>query len=196
EGALAVLEELLGDAADQAGVEVGNGPVAEVAELLLAGIDFPSEEVELRAAVEERGWARRTVVGNDTFAVLRAGTERGWGVAVVCGAGINCVGVSPDGRHARFPALGPTTGDWGGGYDLGLAAVSAPRRRPLPAERARARPRAQPRAGDLRILRLGRPARARRGDPSRANPSAPGRGAASDRLRRGWPPPPRPRGAR
>ena len=64
-------------------------------------------------------------VGNDTFAVLRAGTERGWGVAVVCGAGINCVGVAPDGRHARFPALGAITGDWGGGYDLGLAAVSA-----------------------------------------------------------------------
>jgi N-acetylglucosamine kinase-like BadF-type ATPase len=64
-------------------------------------------------------------VGNDTFAILRAGTERGWGVAVTCGAGINCVGVSPDGRHARFPALGAITGDWGGGYDLGLAAVSA-----------------------------------------------------------------------
>ena len=55
------------------------------------------------------------MVDNDTFAVLRAGTERGWGVAVVCGAGINCVGVSPDGRHARFPALGTITGDWGGG---------------------------------------------------------------------------------
>src|SRR5207247_4438196 len=38
---------------------------------------------------------------------------------------INCVGVAPDGRHARFPALGPTTGDWGGGYDVGVAAVSA-----------------------------------------------------------------------
>ena len=56
--------------------------------------------------VEARGWAERVFVGNDTFAVLRAGTERGWGVAVVCGAGINCVGVAPDGRHARFPALG------------------------------------------------------------------------------------------
>ena len=75
--------------------------------------------------VEQRGWARRVHVGNDTFAVLRAGTERGWGVAVTCGAGINCVGVAPDGRHARFPALGAITGDWGGGYDLGLAAVSA-----------------------------------------------------------------------
>jgi N-acetylglucosamine kinase-like BadF-type ATPase len=125
EGALDVLEELLADAARQAGIEVGNGPVADVAQLLLAGVDFPAEEEELRTAVEKRGWARRTLVGNDTFAVLRAGTERGWGVAVVCGAGINCVGVSPDGRHARFPALGPITGDWGGGYDLGLAAVSA-----------------------------------------------------------------------
>src|SRR6185312_12918930 len=55
--------------------------------------------------------------------VLRAGTEQGHGVAVVCGAGINCVGVAPDGRHVRFPALGTITGDWGGGYDVGLAAV-------------------------------------------------------------------------
>jgi N-acetylglucosamine kinase-like BadF-type ATPase len=33
--------------------------------------------------------------------------------------------VAPDGREARFPSLGPITGDWGGGYDVGLAAVSA-----------------------------------------------------------------------
>jgi N-acetylglucosamine kinase-like BadF-type ATPase len=105
--------------------ESPGGVVADVAELLMAGVDFPAEEAELREAVERRGWAERVNVGNDTFAVLRAGTERGWGVAVVCGAGINCVGVAPDGRHARFPALGPTTGDWGGGYDVGLAATSA-----------------------------------------------------------------------
>jgi N-acetylglucosamine kinase-like BadF-type ATPase len=83
-------------------------------------------EVE-RATAEagDRGWARATTVDNDTFAVLRAGAEQGWGVAVVCGAGINCVGVAPDGRHARFPALGWLTGDWGGGQDLGTEAVSA-----------------------------------------------------------------------
>jgi N-acetylglucosamine kinase-like BadF-type ATPase len=40
------------------------------------------------------------------------------GVAVVCGAGINCSGMLPDGRTARFPALGKLTGDWGGGADL------------------------------------------------------------------------------
>jgi N-acetylglucosamine kinase-like BadF-type ATPase len=33
--------------------------------------------------------------------------------------------VAPDGRHARFPALGAITGDWGGGYDVGLTAVSS-----------------------------------------------------------------------
>jgi N-acetylglucosamine kinase-like BadF-type ATPase len=124
DGSLEVLDGLLDEAARDA--RLGrNGAVAAVAKLLMAGVDFPAEEEELRDAAERRGWAGRTSVGNDTFAVLRAGTERGWGVAVVCGAGINCVGVAPDGRHARFPALGPITGDWGGGYDVGIAAVSA-----------------------------------------------------------------------
>jgi N-acetylglucosamine kinase-like BadF-type ATPase len=73
-----------------------------------------------------RGWAPEVVVGNDTFAVLRAGTERGWGVAVTCGAGMNCVGVAPDGRQARFPSLGAVSGDaMDGAGALGLAAVSA-----------------------------------------------------------------------
>ena len=125
EGCLAVLDGLLERALRDAGLAGPEGPVADVAALLMAGVDFPSEEEALRDAVAERGWAPRVHVGNDTFAVLRAGTERGWGVAVTCGAGINCVGVAPDGRHARFPALGPITGDWGGGYDLGLSAVSA-----------------------------------------------------------------------
>jgi N-acetylglucosamine kinase-like BadF-type ATPase len=124
DGALDVLQRLLDQASRDAG-RARDGTVATVAQLLMAGVDFPSEEEELRAAVAGRGWAERTHVGNDTFAVLRAGTECGWGVAVVCGAGINCVGVSPDGRHARFPALGSITGDWGGGYDVGLAAVFA-----------------------------------------------------------------------
>jgi N-acetylglucosamine kinase-like BadF-type ATPase len=96
-----------------------------VAQVFLAGVDFPAEEDSLRAALEERRFAGHVVVGNDTIALLRAGTERGWGVAVVCGAGINCVGIAPDGRQLRFPALGSITGDWGGGYDVGAAALFA-----------------------------------------------------------------------
>ena len=124
DGSLDVLEDLLGEARRRAGLN-GGGPVAQIAELLLAGVDLPVEERELREAATARGLAESIAVANDTFAVLRAGTERGWGVAVVCGAGITCVGVAPDGRQARFPALGSITGDWGGGYDVGLAAVSA-----------------------------------------------------------------------
>jgi N-acetylglucosamine kinase-like BadF-type ATPase len=125
DGCLAVVEGLLAEAVREARLNDHAGRIAQVATLLMAGVDFPAEEDALREAVEERDWAREVHVDNDTFAVLRAGTERGWGVAVTCGAGINCVGVAPDGRHARFPALGSITGDWGGGYDVGLAAVSA-----------------------------------------------------------------------
>ena len=124
EGALRLLEGMLDEALATAGRPRAT-PVVDVAEIFLAGVDFPSEEEQMRDALEKRVWAARTVVGNDTFAVLRAGTDRGWGVAVVCGAGINCVGVAPDGREARFPSLGAITGDWGGGYDVGLAALSA-----------------------------------------------------------------------
>ena len=125
DGSLRVLDALLAQAATQAGIPNGDGPVAEVGKLFLAGVDFPSEEEAMQAAATSRRLARRISVGNDSFAVLRAGTDSGWGVAIVCGAGINCVGVAPDGRQARFPALGWITGDWGGGYDVGLAAVSA-----------------------------------------------------------------------
>lgn len=46
---------------------------------------------------------------NGTFAVMRSGLDDGppyWGVAVVCGSGINCVAVAPDGRTVRYLALG------------------------------------------------------------------------------------------
>jgi N-acetylglucosamine kinase-like BadF-type ATPase len=122
DGTIALLEQLYAEALAQAGLDAGGR--AAVGQLLLAGLDLPVEEERLHAAVAGR-WAERLTVGNDTFAVLRAGTERGWGVAVVCGAGINCVGVGPDGGHVRFPALGAISGDWGGGYDVGLAALSA-----------------------------------------------------------------------
>ena len=118
--------------------------------------DWPSSST--RAAGRER-----TTVLNDTFAVLRAGTEDGWGVAVVCGAGINCVGVAPDGRQVRFPALGAITGDWGGGFDVGLAA-----RLERGAQLRRPRPR-RPRSSEAVPAHYGlRDAvRAGRGDPPR-----------------------------
>jgi N-acetylglucosamine kinase-like BadF-type ATPase len=125
DGTVSLLEGLVADAFHQAGIARADATAARAAHLMLAGLDFPEEELRLHDAVAGLGWAHRIVVGNDTFAVLRAGTDAGWGIAVTCGTGINCVGIGPDGRQVRFPSLGSITGDWGGGYDLGVAALGA-----------------------------------------------------------------------
>jgi N-acetylglucosamine kinase-like BadF-type ATPase len=112
------------DVLDPLAAEVG--VPADLAVLLIAGLDFLDEEEAYRAEAETRRWATEIVVGNDTFAVLRAGTERGWGIAVTCGTGMNCVGVGPDARRVRFPSLGAISGDvMDGAPAVGLAAVSA-----------------------------------------------------------------------
>jgi hypothetical protein len=99
-------------------------PVARHTVACLANAALPEEEAEHAAAVQAQGWSPTATVVNDTFAILRSGlpdgTEPHWGVAVVCGAGINAVGVAPDGRVTRYLALGTISGDWGGGYGLGL----------------------------------------------------------------------------
>jgi N-acetylglucosamine kinase-like BadF-type ATPase len=125
DGCLELLERLIAQAVERAGRDWDGQPPADVGQVLMAGVDLPREEEELQAAVDARGWATRVTVANDTFAILRAGTDRGWGVALVCGAGMNCVGVGPDGEHVRYAALGAITGDWGGGFDVGLAGLSA-----------------------------------------------------------------------
>ncbi|MEU8056678.1 N-acetylglucosamine kinase [Microbispora bryophytorum] len=103
--------------------ETAAPPYADHVAAYVAGADLPVEEERLRAELLARGYGASVVVGNDTFALLRAGSGTGWGVAVVCGAGINAVGVSPTGRIARFPALGRLSGDWGGGHHLGEEAL-------------------------------------------------------------------------
>jgi N-acetylglucosamine kinase-like BadF-type ATPase len=126
DGAVRCLDELISQALATSGLpSVDAGRQASAGVFALAGADLPHEEAELLEVVSSAGWVERAVVRNDAFALLRSGTDRPWGVAVVCGAGINCVGVAPDGSVARFPALGAISGDWGGGYDVGLSALGA-----------------------------------------------------------------------
>jgi N-acetylglucosamine kinase-like BadF-type ATPase len=125
DGSMRLLASLIAGACEQARIPVAAAPVATVGAWFMAGADLPVEERALRRAVERLGVADRNHVMNDTFAVLHAGTHAGWGIAVVSGAGVNCVGLARDGRTARFLALGDITGDWGGGADIGLAALAA-----------------------------------------------------------------------
>jgi N-acetylglucosamine kinase-like BadF-type ATPase len=91
----------------------------------LANVDLPAEHDLARRELAASTPADLTVVYNDTLAVLRAGGSRSWGVAVVSGAGINAVGVHPDGHTEGFLALGDISGDVGGGQHLGIAGLGA-----------------------------------------------------------------------
>ena len=97
---------------------VVSGPVADHVSACLANADLPVEHEALESAIATQGWGRSIEVFNDTFALLRAGLDEPRGVAVVCGAGINCAGLLPDGTTARFAAVGHISGDWGGGGNL------------------------------------------------------------------------------
>ena len=77
------------------------GPI-EIGSFCLAGADFPPDVRLLRDAIGAQGVASRIEVRNDAFAALRAGSPSGWGVVVICGAGVNAVGVGPDGREERL----------------------------------------------------------------------------------------------
>ena len=138
-----------------------------------------------REAVEARRWAETDASSTTTRSRSCArAPSSGWGVAVVCGTGINCVGVAPDGRHARFPALGRDH------RRLGRRLRRRPARRCLGRRAQRGRPRAEDvaRAGACPAhFGLATPDRAGGGDPPRPDPAA----AARSSCRRSSSPRPR-----
>lgn len=91
----------------------------------LAGADLPSDYVLLDKAITERWPGLPYTLRNDSFAGLRAGAPKGWGVVSISGSGTNQAGISPDGRAIQVGGLGGIWGDYGGGADLGRAAITA-----------------------------------------------------------------------
>ncbi|MEP6480300.1 MAG: BadF/BadG/BcrA/BcrD ATPase family protein [Rhodoglobus sp.] len=114
--AIALVDSLVREATDGAAVEQAN--------VYVSGLDLPYEVEAFAASVAAFDWASdSTVVENDLYALLRAGTSATDAVAVVCGTGINAIGIRSDGATARFAALGMISGDWGGGSGLGESAL-------------------------------------------------------------------------
>jgi N-acetylglucosamine kinase-like BadF-type ATPase len=107
-----------------AGIDDPPFPLCDVGVYCLAGLDLPVDEEHLGPAIALRGWTGTDLLRNDTFAVSRAGTRAAWGIGVVCGTGMNCAGVGPDGTSVRFPALAELSGDFApGGSWLGVRAL-------------------------------------------------------------------------
>lgn len=115
EHAVAGLAEVVEKVRVNAGLRAESGVLAEQVTACLANADLAPEVAALHTALVDRRWGIATEVYNDTFGLLRAGLDEPRGVAVVCGAGINCSGMLPNGRTVRFAAVGHISGDWGGG---------------------------------------------------------------------------------
>jgi N-acetylglucosamine kinase-like BadF-type ATPase len=109
-------------AADAAGT---SAPAPVLAVHCLAGADYPSDIRSLQRAFAAAAPAREILVLNDTFAALRAGATRPWGIALICGQGINGAAVAADGRRVRFAGVGDIAGDWGGASSVGMAGLGA-----------------------------------------------------------------------
>jgi N-acetylglucosamine kinase-like BadF-type ATPase len=139
EGGMLVLDGLAREAACRAGVPSagsmptpGGGsattagdPIARLGVYCLAGADFPSDLRILQKGLQRARISETSVVFNDGFAGLRAGSSKRWGVAVIMGHGINVAAIAPDGRSLIHAPGDPTSGDWGGGHAVGQRALSA-----------------------------------------------------------------------
>ena len=124
DGTVEALTEAVAAVTDDAGLSGASLPLCATGVYCLAGIDLPVDEEKLAPAIDALGWTAEVILRNDTFAVSRAGTAAPWGIGVVCGTGMNCAGVGPDGRAVRFPALAELSGDFApGGAWLGLRAL-------------------------------------------------------------------------
>jgi N-acetylglucosamine kinase-like BadF-type ATPase len=126
DGALARLGQAIAAAARDAGLDDAPRPLplCPLGVYCLAGLDLPVDEDVVGPAIAGQGWTTESIVRNDTFAVSRAGTTKDWGIGVVCGTGLNCAAVGPDGSVVRFPALEELSGDFAaGGAWLGVRAL-------------------------------------------------------------------------
>jgi len=120
--AAGALRACVRSAFDAAGTDADHvGPAV----FALAGVDFPIDEERLGGVPEAIGLDGPTWIVNDSFAALRAGTPRSYGVVVAAGTGSVVAGRNERGDQARTLGLGPTFGDSGSASEVSEAGFTA-----------------------------------------------------------------------
>ena len=125
EAGIARLVGLVEEVARQAGLDPTARPISTIGVHAIAGADFTADVRMLERALAGARLSARAVVVNDCIGALWAGASEGWGIALICGQGINGAAIAPDGRTARFDGVGDISGDWGGGTSVGMAGLAA-----------------------------------------------------------------------
>lgn len=86
----------------------------------LAGADREIDYRILHPLVQGIGFTRNYSIDCDTMIGLRAGTNRPYGVALICGTGTNSAGRNPAGEHVQIGGFDYMYGDFGGGGSLNI----------------------------------------------------------------------------
>ncbi|UQZ34114.1 ATPase [Paenibacillus sp. PK3_47] len=85
----------------------------------LAGADRETDFQILRPMISRLALPR-TEISCDTWNALRSGTEKSYGIVLICGSGVNCAGKNRKGAAYQCGGFGYRFGDFGGGYDLSV----------------------------------------------------------------------------
>jgi N-acetylglucosamine kinase-like BadF-type ATPase len=116
------LQESVGKALAQAGIRMQQ---IDGAGFGIGGYDWPSQLAAHQEMIHSIGLRCPLEVVNDAVIGLVAGTNEGWGIAVVGGTGCNCRGRDRQGREGRVTGEGGRFGEWGGGIELVGRAIQA-----------------------------------------------------------------------
>jgi N-acetylglucosamine kinase-like BadF-type ATPase len=108
-------------ALDQAQVRLQD---VTAAGLGIGGYDWPSQRQPHLQALSEIDYRMPLEIANDSVIGLLAGASQGWGVAVVAGTSNNCRGRDKNGREGRITGNGSWFGEYGGGIELVVKAMT------------------------------------------------------------------------
>lgn len=121
EGFKAEVSSATKQALEQAGLRLEQ---ITAAGLGMGGYDWPSQRQPHLQALAEIGYQMPLEIANDAVIGLLAGASEGWGVAVVAGTSNNCRGRDKNGREGRITGNGPWFGEYGGGIELVVRAMT------------------------------------------------------------------------
>jgi N-acetylglucosamine kinase-like BadF-type ATPase len=122
DGLAAALEVITAQALKSAGLRIHDLAGAGFG---MAGYDWPSQLPPIEQAIAGMGLSCPISVVNDALIGVLAGSEQGWGVAVVGGTGCNSWGRDQQGKVGRVTGCGYLFGEFGGGGDVVARAVQA-----------------------------------------------------------------------
>ncbi len=121
QGTRAVLQEIIGRAAAETGVEIG---AITASGLGLAGCDWPEDRAPHLALLHAIGLREPVILVNDAYLGLPAGAQAGWGVVISAGTSCNSYGRDAAGRVGRMSGAS-IFGEFAGGGELVQAALQA-----------------------------------------------------------------------